>query len=169
MRKMEDVTTRQCESCGAPLVRKRYGGTLEDRGVFLRRRFCDLRCSSKARTKPDELAGRSAINKRLARSRSGSCAACGSTENLSTHHVNRNWRDNRPQNLQTLCSSCHTSLHHRSGDISPRQEKKPCRVCGAVSARADLCGKHLQRQKKYGDPLLTRRNCNGSWLLVRQE
>lgn len=39
------------------------------------------------------------------------CEKCGSTEHLLVHHKNRNQSDNRPGNLETLCSTCHHLAH----------------------------------------------------------
>lgn len=40
-----------------------------------------------------------------------SCESCGTTECLGIHHKNEDHYDNRPENLQVLCNSCHMSLH----------------------------------------------------------
>jgi len=153
--------------CGALMERKRYGRTLEDAGVFGRRRFCNLTCSSLANRKSDP--GRAAYGKRARAHLKPFCEGCGTPDGLSIHHKNRNWRDNALTNLATLCASCHTSLHHSAGDISPRRPKPPCRVCGTPSERADLCGKHRQRRQKYGDPCLTKIKRGSSMVLVRQD
>lgn len=42
------------------------------------------------------------------------CAKCGARENLSIHHINLDHYDNRPENLQVLCVSCHMSLHKQA-------------------------------------------------------
>ncbi|WP_050670485.1 HNH endonuclease [Luteipulveratus halotolerans] len=41
------------------------------------------------------------------------CEACGSTTRLHVHHKDRNWRNDEPANLMTLCASCHLRLHWR--------------------------------------------------------
>lgn len=41
------------------------------------------------------------------------CAQCGTRENLCVHHVNGDHFDNRPANLQVLCSPCHSSHHKK--------------------------------------------------------
>lgn len=38
------------------------------------------------------------------------CGNCGATERLSVHHKNDDHYDNRVENLQILCESCHISL-----------------------------------------------------------
>lgn len=42
------------------------------------------------------------------------CDKCGVRENLSIHHINLDHYDNRPENLQVLCVSCHMSVHKQA-------------------------------------------------------
>ena len=51
-----------------------------------------------------------------------SCQHCGGTENLQVHHVDRNWKNNDPNNLQTLCGSCHMKYHWRAGHLKPQSQ-----------------------------------------------
>lgn len=39
------------------------------------------------------------------------CAICGATEQLCIHHKNLDHSDNRLENLEIMCHSCHSSLH----------------------------------------------------------
>ena len=39
------------------------------------------------------------------------CERCSATERLLVHHINRKQSDNRPENLETLCSKCHHEEH----------------------------------------------------------
>jgi len=154
-----------CAQCPAELARKRFPcGRLEDRKRFEDRRHCSRRCMALSMLKAAPT--RSAMLKRVEHLRKPTCERCGARKRLSTNHRNRDWWDNRPTNLATLCAQCHTRLHHEAGEIKPRQHPKPCRVCGANSARAGLCGLHRQRMRKHGDPHLTMRNVGGSWVLV---
>lgn len=41
------------------------------------------------------------------------CSTCGVTERLVVHHRNGNHQDNRLDNLQVLCESCHNRVHRR--------------------------------------------------------
>jgi hypothetical protein len=41
------------------------------------------------------------------------CSVCGSPRFIVIHHKNENQSDNRLENLQVLCTSCH--LHHHKG------------------------------------------------------
>lgn len=155
---------RHCRHCGSVLLRQRINGRLEDRTVFMRRVYCDRACMAQAMThaKPN----RKAVQKRVLKYRKPSCEQCGSTENLCIHHRDRNWRNNHPSNLMTLCSSCHTSLHHQHGHLVQKKEKPPCSVCGKPSYRRGLCNTHLTRFKRYGNPCLKRKKIGRSWQLV---
>jgi hypothetical protein len=39
------------------------------------------------------------------------CKSCGATDNLQRHHKDRDTMNNDPDNIETLCASCHGSLH----------------------------------------------------------
>ena len=43
----------------------------------------------------------------------GICEICGSLDNLEVHHIDHN-RNNIPDNLITLCESCHQRVHYQS-------------------------------------------------------
>lgn len=159
------MTQKHCQACKALLIRKRFAsGTLEDNGCFARRKFCDRSCMAKAMIK--EFPTRSAIGKRLASQKKACCEHCGASANLATHHKDRNWRNNDSSNLMTLCGSCHTSLHHSQGDISPKKLRVPCIICGRQSYRLGLCCTHLTRFKRHGNPCLVKRRIGASWRLV---
>lgn len=48
----------------------------------------------------------------------GHCEKCGAGDKLMIHHLNRNQSDNRPENIQTLCATCHRNIHR------PRKKKE---------------------------------------------
>lgn len=109
-RPMEPDPVKSCEWCEKPLVRKRYGSRLEDRGVFLRKRFCSISCGTfwQHATEPPTSA---AARKRAKKHTAGRCEACGSTSKLSVHHFDEEPKNNALANLQTLCLSCHNFWH----------------------------------------------------------
>lgn len=145
--KIDPVRYCAAPNCTRVLVRKRYGGRMEDRAIFLRRRFCGLACSALAHRKED--ASRSARLKRVAPLRKKKCERCGSTENLSTHHKDRDWQNDDPDNLETLCSKCHTSHHHEHEDILPRAREKDCPHCGRKhGADRRVCATCKTRKRK---------------------
>lgn len=41
------------------------------------------------------------------------CAFCGTTENLCVHHMDGDHMNNKLNNLQVLCSPCHSSHHKK--------------------------------------------------------
>jgi hypothetical protein len=42
---------------------------------------------------------------------SNSCSLCGIDKCLEVHHVDGNWKNNEPSNLQVVCRDCHGTLH----------------------------------------------------------
>ena len=94
------------------------------------------------------------------------CENCKSTDTLCAHHKNGDWTDNSLSNIQTLCSSCHTTLHHQQGDIMPKKIRPPC-FCGKPSYRSGLCNTHRTRKRRYGNPCLKRVKTGASWELVQ--
>lgn len=106
---------KRCSMCGCRLQRRRFDGRLEDYGTFKKRRFCSLSCAN-SRTKGGK--SRKAYHNRARKLRAASCECCGTDKRLQVHHVNEDWTDNGPQNLQTLCVFCHQfwhSMHRRIG------------------------------------------------------
>ncbi len=141
---------KHCERCGKLLRRKRYGQTLEDMTRFKSRRFCSLRCANSRGVRSQSSTSQHRIS---AASRRPQCERCGripTRGQLHVHHRNRDWRDHRPENLQTLCIGCHLGKTHN------KKEPKVCKVCSSPARKLGMCQKHYQRWKKYGDPLLTK-------------
>ncbi len=97
---------KHCETCGTAFVRKMTGGRLEDRSVFLRRRFCSLSC---ANTRGELTKG--SHHWRARRHRLTACEACGERRALHVHHCDQDETNNEPANLQTLCKWCHNFWH----------------------------------------------------------
>lgn len=141
---------KNCKHCGAPLIRKRINGRMEDRGVFIKRKCCNRSCMANAMAKP--VVGRRGHQCRARKHRGSRCEQCGGTENLSINHKNRDWSDDRPENLETLCISCHMKKHWAEpGGLFPKKNI-PCIICGRVTKLVHgMCGKHWQRFKRYGD------------------
>lgn len=145
---------KNCEQCGARLERKQFPTGIEDLGRFRRRKYCNQTCMAEAMKRPDPK--RQAYNLRARKHLMNRCENCGRTETLSIHHIDRNWRNNSPKNLMTLCASCHTRWHHERGHLVTKKEKPPCLVCGKPSYRRSLCSTHLTRLKRHGDPLIVK-------------
>jgi len=150
------VPEKFCEQCGIRLARKRYNGRLEDRAMFLRRRFCSRECAWVHSRKPSVTL--SGLRCRAAKKRGRICQLCRGKKNLNIHHINRDVADNSPSNLLTLCASCHTALHWKEGKQARRRGACTVKNCSVLHTGRGYCMKHYQRFKKYGDPLLTKRS-----------
>lgn len=145
------------------MERKRYGEQLEDMGAFKRRRFCSLRC---ANTKQD--VNPKQLHQRARKFRKSACEECGATTKLHVHHLDENPKNNDPSNLQTLCASCHLRWHWANGKTNPKRQSV-CTICSAPARKRDMCQKHYQRFRLYGDPCLTKRaDASGKYSLVRE-
>jgi hypothetical protein len=156
---------KHCAACGEQLIRKRFNGRLEDRTRFLARIYCDERCMADGmRQDIVSLAGNRARAKKL---RGRACEECGAIEGLHTHHRDEDPSNNVEENIATLCGSCHLRWHWRHGKKA--RPRTMCSVCGKPARRLALCGKHHQRFKKYGDPLLTKRKIGAEFVIVRDE
>jgi hypothetical protein len=118
----KDDPAKSCETCDTPLERKRFGTRLEDRNVFLRRRFCSLSC---ANTKTD--VAKDTLHWRARKHRKPNCETCQTKRDLHVHHIDRNPANNDPINLATLCASCHLKLHWR--------EDRAQRLAGVAKAQ----------------------------------
>ena len=69
----------------------------------------------------------------------GPCESCGSTKKTEVHHVSGDWRDNRIENLERLCSACHKRRHKTKGR---------CSICGAPQHARNLCNKHYLQERR---------------------
>ena len=146
-RKFQEGPEKNCDYCGKPLERKRYKNSLEDMGRFKERRYCDKFCFGKAIVKEEvTLAGYRARAKKFRRD---VCESCGSKENLDTHHRDGNVENNDPQNIATLCETCHMQGHWKN---RKNPERSKCRICGLPAKGKGLCSKHYFREKRHGDP-----------------
>ena len=144
------VNEKRCKYCAARLKRKRYNGRLEDRGAFRRRKYCDRVCMAKAMQKP--FPSRTAWGERARKLLKESCENCGAKKDLAIHHKNKKWWDNREENLVTLCSSCHITLHHSSHDIVPEKKWRPCRHCGYLTYGRSVCETCRTQIRRDGKP-----------------
>ncbi len=155
---------KHCAHCGRQLERKTFNGRLEDHGVFLRRKYCGEECASKGQRKANPTPG--ALRKRSAVFRKNKCQMCETGENLQVHHIDGNPENNEASNLMTLCASCHTTWHWQNGKQQYKRQSA-CKICGKPARKLDMCQKHYQRFKKYGDPYLTKRRRGLQYELVR--
>src|SRR5215831_7143626 len=120
-----EVPEKRCLMCDTRLNRRRYpNGEIESPYWFLRRQFCSLHCAN-SRFKGG--LSRKAFYNRARKFRKKQCEACGNQEaRLHVHHVDENWKNNSPDNLQTLCSFCHQFWHRLHERLGLRcQERMP--------------------------------------------
>lgn len=121
------VPAKDCETCGQPMERKRYGKQLEDRTRFMQRRHCSQACANSRR----------AVVKDTLHWRAGA------TDRLHVHHLDRNPANNDPTNLVTLCASCHLRLHWR--------EDRPQRMEAARKAAATAASRGVNTRPRSAD------------------
>jgi 5-methylcytosine-specific restriction endonuclease McrA len=151
MQQIKPTPVKHCLQCGSKMERNRFAsGRREDLAVFNRRKYCNRKCMASAMVQEDPT--RDAYRKRIRHLREEQCGDCGSIENLSINHKDRNWRNNQPDNLETLCSSCHTKKHWDEPGRLFVAKWTPCKICGEKSRRHGYCQKHYFRVKKHGDP-----------------
>ena len=109
---------KRCVICSTRFQRKRFASGLEDYAAYMKRRFCSLSCAN-SRSKGGK--SRKAYCAQARKLRKPACESCGTPSRLHAHHINENWRDNRPENIQTLCVFCHQFWHatHRRRGVKP--------------------------------------------------
>lgn len=110
---------KRCSNCGCRMVRKlNSSNRLEDLTAFTRRRYCSLSCANSG-----EKGGKSrkAYHYWARKQKKDCCEACGTLDRLQVHHVDEDWTNNAPENLQTLCIFCHQYWHatHRRLGLTP--------------------------------------------------
>lgn len=154
---------KHCEACGKLLKRKRYNGTLESLNRFNLRKYCGAHCMGAAKMKAEP--SLAALRKRAKHLRGSVCAICGATSDLQTHHLDSDPSNNAPSNLMTLCGSCHTRWHWSHGK-RPSKRQSVCLHCEQPARKLDMCQKHYQRFKLYGDPFLTKVRHGSQYVLV---
>jgi hypothetical protein len=99
--------TKSCDHCGVKLQRRMIGLRLEDRSVFLRRKYCSLTCANSKR-RPLTKHG---YSWRARKHLKPTCEGCGHPKSLEAHHVDQDKSNNVPTNIQTLCTHCHDFWH----------------------------------------------------------
>lgn len=97
-----------CKTCGNSFNRSLFGKRLEDATRYKKRKYCTKSCAS---FRKDALVNRSVFSLEAKALRQTICETCGANQDLAAHHKNGNITENQPSNIQTLCRSCHTSLH----------------------------------------------------------
>lgn len=159
-------TIKHCKACNQQLHRKRFNGVLEANFIFLRRKYCNQLCMAKGMTGVIKVLNERNSRRQSARFRKPDCEICGVKKRRYVHHKDKNPLNNNPSNWQTLCGSCHRRMHSPNYLGTPTQ-RKPCRHCSKDVVKIGLCNTHLTRQRKYGDPLLTKIKIGSKYLLQK--
>lgn len=94
------------------------------------------------------------------------CEHCPSRIRLGLHHIDNDRKNNAPENLLTLCPSCHTIWHWLNGKI-PWKRLGNCKICDKPARRLDLCETHSSRYYRHGAPNLVKKWIGSSWQLVK--
>lgn len=97
---------KRCKWCGHQMHRKRYGEKLESMSVWKKRKFCSLSCANSRKD-----VGRQGWLSRARKLRGPACDGCQRATRLQVHHADGNMTNLKPENLQTLCITCHKFLH----------------------------------------------------------
>jgi len=94
----------------------------------------------------------------------GFCETCQTKKATDIHHKDENILNNKPENLQEICRSCHMKLHKL------RLENPDCRLCGqeliinqtwyASSAKFydNICIQCLKKRARRYDPIYKARH-----------
>ncbi len=94
------------------------------------------------------------------------CERCGCGSDLGLHHTDENRSNNAPENLETLCASCHTKHHWENGKQPWRKHSASCTVCRKPAKRLGLCETHRSRFLRHGSPYLKKIKSGQSYVLV---
>ena len=159
---------KTCIQCGAEMHRKRFpSGRLESRRIFEARKFCDQRCMALNMQK-DVCTSESHSRVKASRTASSNCELCGAAGRLHVHHVDNNPLNNSPDNLRTLCPSCHRKCH--SNNFVPTGERRQvCMYCDRPAVKVGLCHTHANRRAKHGHPLAKKRKVGDKWVLMKHD
>ena len=77
------------------------------------------------------------------------CERCGCEDlmMLELHHKNRNHNDNRLENLEMLCASCHTKEHRENDHLYPKYKRKKEKIERNHHAVCEYCGKEFYNER----------------------
>jgi len=95
---------------------------------------------------------RSAHAERAQRHRKDACERCGTTVGLQINHRDRDWGNDDPANLETVCGSCHMKGHWQEPGRLFTVVARTCSLCGQPHKGYGYCAYHYQRFKRAGYP-----------------
>jgi len=89
------ITERSCEQCGAILSRRRFPSGLEPPCLYMKRRFCDNRCSARFRSsRVADLRARVPRIRTVGKAPLGSmrcCPRCGASVTVTAAMIRKRW------------------------------------------------------------------------------
>ncbi len=92
-----------CQQCGKDFVIRRspFGG-------YRGRKYCSDECRHQS-----QITSRVHVSRNILKARKSCCELCGLVEPeiLEVHHIDRNRRNNRDDNLLLICPNCHRKIH----------------------------------------------------------
>lgn len=144
---IKEKSLHRCAWCGTEMQRKRYkNGDLEAWTNYEKRKYCDRSCMAAAFDSRESKSTNWVTCHYHARKLKpdGPCERCGSTRSVLVHHRDGDYTNNKIENLERLCKSCHEKEHSK---------KATCAICGDKAKGLHLCNKHLVRYRKHGNPL----------------
>ncbi len=111
------ITLKPCLYCGKVMEPKQYPSCREAPSLYKNRRYCNTTCRDAHRRILNPPSGSSWYTCHFHARRlcpPAPCADCGATGRTEVHHKNEDWHDNRLENLERLCRSCHLKRHRSS-------------------------------------------------------
>lgn len=173
-----------CKECGGEIKKAYHKKGCSTLSQYIECGWCSEKCFySYVSNNPTSRGTFAAMKLKYLKDR---CEVCGGTSKLLTHHLDFNWRNNNPNNFQTLCYSCHFKIHARTEEsrIIRRSRRKSkidkafmpflknntedrCFVCGETSMMCNLCQKHYQRARIHaGNPFVYLKQKGVKWIYV---
>jgi len=70
---------------------------------------------------------------------------------LHADHIDLNWKNDSPENIRTLCGSCHLKAHWHETNTHV-QPKKMCTLCDKPHRGRGYCTYHLNKWRRLGYP-----------------
>ena len=114
----QPVQPKKCAYCGNDIPRRTFpSGRSDSPSMYTERLYCNRVCQGHGQR--SKTPSRSSRHRRAQQFLGSKCETCETTMDLLVHHKDRNNTNNAPENLMTLCRSCHTRWHWERGHLDP--------------------------------------------------